>query len=89
LRRRYVVESLLHAEGFTDVSYHAIDVLPTQAVAHNLLDWELEFSPAIIADVDSGTPLTIVAGLHTGCAELAAHDHVRSIIDLKGRAGRL
>ena len=29
--------------------------------------------------------MTIVAGLHLGCYELIAHDHVRSIAGLKGR----
>ena len=54
-------------------------------MAHHELDWDLDFAPAVIAEVDNGAPVTMVAGVHAGCFELFAHDHVRSITDLKGR----
>ena len=38
----------------------------------------------MIAELDGGAPLTIVAGMHAGCFELFAHDHIRGIADLKG-----
>ena len=44
----------------------------------------MDFAPAVIAELDGGAPLTMVAGMHVGCFELFAHDHVRSIADLKG-----
>ena len=54
-------------------------------VAHNQIDWRHGFAADTIADVDKGAPLTMVAGIHLGCYELIAHDHVRSIAGLKGR----
>jgi NitT/TauT family transport system substrate-binding protein len=55
------------------------------AVAHDQLDWELDFAPEIILAADAGAALTAVAGIHVGCYELIAHDHIRSIAGLKGR----
>ena len=86
LAPQYVADALLRAEGFTDIRYLTADKeAPTQAVAHHELDWDLDFAPAVIAEVDNGTPVTMIAGVHAGCFELFAHDHVRSITDLRGR----
>ena len=80
-----VARELLRAEGFTDIRYQVIGEAPASAVAHNQLDWDMDFAPEIIAAVDNGAALTAVAGIHVGCFELIAHDHVRSIAALKGR----
>ncbi len=85
LAPQYVAGELLRAEGFTDIRYQAVDEAPALAVAHNQLDWDMDFAPEIIAAVDIGAALTAVAGTHVGCYELIAHDHVRSIAGLKGR----
>jgi NitT/TauT family transport system substrate-binding protein len=85
LAPQYVAEELLRAEGFTDVRYLTTDKEAAEAVANNELDWDLDFAPTIIAGVDSGAPVTMVAGVHAGCFELFAHDYARSITDLKGR----
>ena len=76
---------LLHAEGFTDIRYIDSDASPTQKLVRNEADWALEFVPAMIDELDSGAPVTIVAGVHVGCFELFAHDHIRDVADLKGR----
>jgi NitT/TauT family transport system substrate-binding protein len=47
------------------------------------LDWGLNFAPAVVAELDGGAPLTVVAGVHVGCFELFAHEHIHSIADLK------
>jgi NitT/TauT family transport system substrate-binding protein len=85
LSPQYVAEDLLKAEGFTDIRYKVIDTAPALAVAHNQLDWDLDFAPEIISAADNGASLTAVAGTHVGCYELVAHNHVRSITALKGR----
>jgi NitT/TauT family transport system substrate-binding protein len=85
LAPQYVAGELLRAEGFTDIRYQAIDEAPALAVAHDQLDWELDFAPEIILAADAGAALTAVAGIHVGCYELIAHDHIRSIAGLKGR----
>ena len=42
----------------------------------------MDFAPAVIAELDGGAPLTMVAGMHVGCFELFAHEshphHCRS-----------
>jgi NitT/TauT family transport system substrate-binding protein len=83
----YAAEELLRAEGFTDVRYQTAGQNPDPAlpVARNEADWDTDFAPNIIAEIAKGVPVTIVAGLHLGCYELIAHDHVRSIAGLKGR----
>jgi len=85
LSPQYVAEDLLRAEGFTEIRYKVIDTAPASAVARNQLDWDMDFAPEIISAADNGAPLTAVAGLHVGCYELVAHNHVRSIAALKGR----
>jgi NitT/TauT family transport system substrate-binding protein len=82
---QYVAEELLHAEGFKEVRYEVSDKAPVQRVAQDKLDWTMEFAPAVIAEIDAGAPVTMVAGLHVGCFELFALEHIRSITDLKGR----
>jgi NitT/TauT family transport system substrate-binding protein len=85
LAPNYAAGELLSAEGFTDVLYQIGGPSPTAGVAEHQTDWDVDFVPEIIAAIDKGAPLTIVASLHPGCTELIAHDHVRSITDLKGR----
>jgi NitT/TauT family transport system substrate-binding protein len=82
---QYVAGELLRTEGSIDVQYETVSVNPALGVAHNKADWDTDFGPSLVAEIDRGAPLTIVAGLHLGCYELIAHDHVRSIADLKGR----
>jgi len=85
LSPQYMAEDLLRAEGFAEIRYQTIDDAPALAVAHNQLDWDMDFAPEIIEAVDDGAPLTAVAATHIGCYELVAHDHVRSIAALKGK----
>ena len=87
LAPQYMAEEMLHAEGFSDVRYLESDQLSsTQKVALDEVDFTMDFAPAVIAELDSGVPVTMVAGVHVGCFELFAQDHIRSISDLKGRS---
>ena len=61
------------------------DKPPVQMLARNELDWTLEFAPAVITEVEAGAAVTVVAGVHVGCFELFAQEHIRGITDLKGR----
>ena len=81
----YVAEALLRAEGFTDIRYRTRDTDPVTEMARRQIDWSQAVSADAIADMDNGAPLTMVAGIHPGCYELIAHDHVRSITGLKGK----
>jgi hypothetical protein len=42
-------------------------------------------TPAGIIQMDSGEPITLLAGVHAGCFELFGMDRVRAIRDLKGK----
>ena len=87
LAPQYVAEELLRAEGFTDVRYRISDKeSPALAVAHHELDWDMDFAPAVIAELDKGAPVTMVAGVHVGCFELFVHESVHGMTELKGKA---
>ncbi len=81
----YVAEALLRAEGFTDIRYRTRDTDPVTEIVHKQIDWSYGVAADAIGDMDSGAPLTLVAGIHPGCYELIVQDHVRSIAALKGK----
>src|SRR5205807_1152353 len=43
------------------------------------------YSPLAVTAIDSGTPMTVLAGVHGGCNAVFAHEGIRSIRDLKGK----
>jgi NitT/TauT family transport system substrate-binding protein len=75
-----VAEELLGAEGFTDVRYRARDT----ELASKQIDWSQAVAADAIADMDNGVPLTMVAGVHPGCCELIAHDHIANDAMFRG-----
>src|SRR5262245_32045707 len=82
----YVMEELLHAEGFTDVRYVTVPLpADVEALARREVDFNIHFSPEFIIPVDVGKPITIIGGVHIGCYELFAKEGIRSIADLKGK----
>jgi NitT/TauT family transport system substrate-binding protein len=83
---QFVAEELLRAEGFTDVQYIESEKPAYQKIAHSELDLSLEFAPALVAEMDRGGLITVLAGVHVGCFELFAQGGVRSITDLRGRS---
>jgi NitT/TauT family transport system substrate-binding protein len=84
---QYVVEDLLHLEGFTDVRYVASDAGrgQTEAIARGDIDLTLQFSALTLVPIDAGANITIVAGVHVGCFELFGTESIRSIANLKGK----
>jgi NitT/TauT family transport system substrate-binding protein len=79
----YIADALLRAEGFTDIHY--VPITHGNAVARGEIDFNLETAAWVVANVDAGEPITALAGVHTGCYELFAHEPVRTISDFKGR----
>jgi NitT/TauT family transport system substrate-binding protein len=91
------VQELLRAEGFTDIRYVDVTEAHIRAasaanvgtndyiIASGEADFARDFTPSHIASVESGLPITILAGLHSGCFEVLAKDNIRGIADLKGR----
>lgn len=88
LAPQYLAEELLAAEGFTEVQYlefpegarGVFDRIGAGAV--DMSQWYV--APAIV-EIDKGTPITLVAGVHAGCWEVFASERVRTIRDLKGK----
>jgi NitT/TauT family transport system substrate-binding protein len=80
-----VVESLLRAEGFTDIRY--VDGPPgvTEPLARGRIDFQQNYASNLVKGIDAGEPIVLVSGLHVGCFELFAGNDVRSIADLKGK----
>ena len=85
---QYVAEPLLRDEGFTDISYVEVasDAESQSVVAQGKVDFALDFALKYVAAIDAGLPLTVLAGIHAGCFELFAHDHIRNIRDLRGKS---
>jgi NitT/TauT family transport system substrate-binding protein len=83
---QYVVSDLLNAEGFTNVVYVETDgVAYSKKLGKGDLDFTLDFSGPQLLEIDRGTGVTLLAGIHVGCFELFAKEGVRSVADLKGR----
>jgi NitT/TauT family transport system substrate-binding protein len=83
-----VAEALLRAEGFTEISY--VPVPPGENVSDPLtagaIDFAYNFAPVIIAMIDRGIPMKVLAGLHVGCFELFVHGDFGGITDLKDKS---
>ena len=84
---QYVAEELLRAEGFTDVRYVPLpSAIQHTAIAQGEIDFSLHFSAPLVIPIDAGDPITVVAGVHIGCFELFAKEHIRGVLDLKGKS---
>jgi NitT/TauT family transport system substrate-binding protein len=83
---QYVCEDLLRMEGFTDIRY--VDAKASD-IGKDLAKGKYDFASNVTASnillVDSGLPVTLVAGIHAGCYELFASGGIRNIRDLKGK----
>jgi NitT/TauT family transport system substrate-binding protein len=75
-----IAEELLRAEGFTDIRY-----VDAENVARGEADFAFQTAAWVVSRLDAGDPLTALAGVHSGCYELFAHEPIRAIRDLKGR----
>jgi NitT/TauT family transport system substrate-binding protein len=81
---QYITEELLRAEGLTDVRY----VRPSQghdAVARGELDFDFNSGPWLASQLAAGEPVTVLAGVHSGCFELIAQEPIRTVSDLRGK----
>jgi NitT/TauT family transport system substrate-binding protein len=84
---QYAVEDLLRAEGFTEVRYVADEAgRHSEGMARGELDFSLNFAAPLVLSIDAGDPVTVVAGVHSGCFELFANERIQSMLDLKGRS---
>ena len=84
---QYIVQDLLKAEGFTEVSYVKVPTVAglPRALASGEVDVSLNFVAPLVIRLDAGDPITLLGGVHVGCYELFGTDRVRAIRDLKGK----
>ena len=84
---QYVAEALLRAEGFTHIEYvGAAAGLPgAQRTGAGEIDVAMNFAAPLTIAIDMGLPIVVLGGVHVGCFELFATEHVRTIKDLKGK----
>jgi NitT/TauT family transport system substrate-binding protein len=78
-----ISEELLRAEGFTDVRF--VQPSDINSVAGGQIDFDLDTAAWLVSQVDAGHPITVLAGVHSGCYELFVHEPIRTIGDLKGK----
>ena len=83
----YVAETLLRAEGFTDVRYveGKSGGDSSEWIAHGEIDFDWNYAAMHLASMQAGVPITVLAGLHSGCLELIANDSVQSVKELRGK----
>jgi NitT/TauT family transport system substrate-binding protein len=83
----FVGEDLLRAEGFTDIRYVLVQAgaRENELLARGELDFSIFFPASLVFRLYEGLPITGLAGVHTGCFELFAHEPIRTISDLKGK----
>ena len=85
---QYVAEELLRAEGFTEIRYveTVAGEASTDALARGNIDVSLNFAAPLITAIDTGAPVTVLAGVHIGCFELFGNESVHSITDLRRKS---
>jgi len=85
---QYLAEDFLRLEGFTDVKYVLSDAGVGQSIsiARGEVDLSMNFAAPLVIPIDVGEPITIIAGVHSGCFELFGNERIRSIADLKGKS---
>jgi NitT/TauT family transport system substrate-binding protein len=81
-------EALLRAEGFTDIRYVAVPPGENSSdpLAAGAIDFSTNYAPVMIAMIDRGVPMKVLAGLHVGCFELFVHGDFGGVTDLKGKS---
>ena len=78
----HIAEDLLRAEGLTDIRHVPS---PPATVGRGEIDFDFQYGAWIASHLDAGEPLTALAGVHSGCHEVFAHEPIRTIGDLQGK----
>jgi NitT/TauT family transport system substrate-binding protein len=82
---QYVAEEMLKSEGFTDIQYFEYGINTYAALASGKADISMAFVANFIVYLDTGAPIVLLGGVHTGCYELFGTESVQAIRDLKGK----
>ena len=82
--QQVVAQQLLRAEGFTEVQ-NIYSLKWNEPLPSGEADISMVFAPPQVLQIDSNAPIVILAGGHSGCVELVAHEDIRSTFELKGK----
>ena len=87
LAPQYLAEQFLRMEGFTEIEYVSewAEGPPSQSVVENRVDFTVDTAPSLVPPIDAGDSVVTLMGVHAGCYELFAYEHVQGIRDLKGK----
>jgi NitT/TauT family transport system substrate-binding protein len=80
---QFVAEEFLRLEGFTEVQYVDTGNLE-QAVASGQVHLSQTFAAPLVTEIDRGSPVVALTGIHVGCFEVFGTDQVRTVRDLTG-----
>jgi len=82
---QYVADALLRAEGFSDIRY--VEMVPGAPgwFSGAEVDFTMSYASNLVAAIDVGEPVTVLAGAMVGCIEVFAQERIHGIADLKGR----
>ena len=75
----------LREEGFTEVRYVDTSFVDRKWLLEREADVSLAHPEFIVASLDAGVPLVMLAGLHSGCLEVWTQPGIRSISELRGK----
>lgn len=79
---QFLAEELLRLEGFSEVEY----VKTERSIPETLIkdaDLAMFGGPSLLPPIDAGLPIVTLAGIHVGCWEFFAGEHINAIHDLK------
>jgi NitT/TauT family transport system substrate-binding protein len=84
---QFYLQETLRAEGFSEIGYvEASAVRTLEPIARGTADFAVSFGLGQILEIDAGSPITILGGVHVGCYELFAQESIRSVPELKGKS---
>ena len=84
---QYYLQETLRAEGFSEIGYvEASAVRTLEPIARGTADFAVSFGLGQILEIDAGSPITVLGGVHVGCYELFAREGIRSVPELKGKS---
>ncbi|WP_331371295.1 ABC transporter substrate-binding protein [Sinorhizobium chiapasense] len=83
----FLAGELMRADGITDVRYVPGDttVDNTEWLTSAVTDFDFNMPSMHIRSIESGAPIKMLTGVHTGCWELRGNDRVNSVADLRGK----
>jgi NitT/TauT family transport system substrate-binding protein len=84
---QFYLQETLRAEGFSEIGYIETSAVRTlEPIARGTADFAVSFGLGQILEIDAGSPITILGGVHVGCDELFARESIRSVPELKGKS---